>query len=283
MEYFEALGLKCEPFSSSPDPDMFFRSNSQQECLHQLEIAIRLRRGLNVVLGESGTGKTTICRRLLRELTHGGDIDVSLILDPGLGDPAAFVARLAESLHVPAEEPPGSTHEFMERIKSHLFDRGVIGGRILCLVIDEGQKLRPECLEILRELLNYETNEFKLLQIAIFARADFMDRLLEQPNLADRVNYLLALAPFTFRETKKMVSKRLTQAATKDMPPPRFSLAALYLLHLKCRGYPGQVVRMCREAMLSVARRGKKKAGLLDVPRGAVNGVPAVAPRPAAH
>jgi general secretion pathway protein A len=269
MEYFEALGLSREPFSSSPDPDMFFRSESQQECLRQLETAIRLRRGLNVVLGEAGTGKTALCRQLLRELAGDAGINASLISAPGPDDTAAFVARLAESLRVPAEEPPGSIHELMERIKSHLFDQGVARGRILCLLIDEGQTLRPECLEILRELLNYETNEFKLLQIAIFARTGFMDRLLHQPNLADRVNYLLALAPFTFRETKRMIAARLALAAAGNAPGPRLSPAALYLVHRRGQGCPGQVVQLCREALSSAARRGKKRAGLLDVPRAA--------------
>jgi len=280
MEYFEAFGLALDPFSSAPDQDLFEPSAFQLECLRHLEIAIRLRRGLSVVLGGAGSGKTAICRRLLRELEYGGVIDTSLIPDPGQGDPQAFVLSLSRSLGIPAGEEPGSTHEIMERIKSHLFDRGVTGRRILCLVVDQGQKLCPERLEILRELLNYETNEYKLLQIAIFARAGFMDRLHAQHNLADRVNYLHALTPFSFRETREMINERLSLAAAKDRPAPRFSLAAKGALHLWGRGCPGEIVRMCRAAMDSAASRGKKSVGLLDARRGAKAGVPATGPRP---
>ena len=66
MEYYEILHLGREPFSNSPDPDFFYSAPSYQESLQRLEIAIRLRRGLNVVLGEVGTGKTTLSRVLLK-------------------------------------------------------------------------------------------------------------------------------------------------------------------------------------------------------------------------
>ncbi|MBF0482591.1 MAG: AAA family ATPase [Desulfovibrionaceae bacterium] len=268
MEYFEVLGLERDPFPGSPEPGAFPFSGPQLECLQQLEIAIRLRRGLSVALGGPGLGKTAICRELLRECDSSGDIDARLLPDPGADDPAAFAARLRQTLRVPAEGPAGSIHEFQERIKLHLFDQGVTHGRIQCLVIDEGQKLDPERLEILRELLNYETNEFKLLQIAIFARSEFMDRLLSQPNLADRVNYLHELTPLTFRQTREMIATRLALAASGHTPPPRFSLAAAYRLHRKCQGHPGALVRLCREALTAAAGRGKKNVGLADVARG---------------
>jgi general secretion pathway protein A len=268
MEYFESLNLRREPFSSSPDPDMFYRSRSQLECLRQLEIAIRLRRGLNIVLGAVGSGKTTICRQLFRELGHGGEIDPCLVLDPGSDDPADFVLHLSRSLGVPVADPPGSLHELMENVKSHLFDQGVIHRRIVCLVIDEGQKISPGCLEILRELLNYETNEFKLLQIVIFAQIELMDLLLAQPNLADRVNYLHTLAPFSLRETRDMIAARLSLAAVKNTAPPRFTAPAVYLAHLKGGGYPRRIVRLCHKALLAVSASGKKTVGAMDILRG---------------
>ena len=66
MEYFKLLDLKKEPFSTSPDPVFFYESHEHKECLNRLEIAIRLRRGLSVVMGEVGTGKTTVSRMLIQ-------------------------------------------------------------------------------------------------------------------------------------------------------------------------------------------------------------------------
>ncbi|MBN2686747.1 MAG: AAA family ATPase, partial [Deltaproteobacteria bacterium] len=67
MEYFKILNLIKEPFSNSPEPEFFYDSPQHVNCLQNLEMAIRLRRGLNVIVGEVGTGKTTLCRRLINQ------------------------------------------------------------------------------------------------------------------------------------------------------------------------------------------------------------------------
>ena len=89
--YLELLNLTREPFSNSPDPDAYYRTPTHEDCLNRLEIAIRLRRGLNVVLGEVGTGKSTLCRCLLRSLNEQSGIDVFLLLDAGFEDADEFV------------------------------------------------------------------------------------------------------------------------------------------------------------------------------------------------
>ncbi len=68
MDYFRILNLKREPFSNTPDPELFYPSRNHVECLQRIEMAIRLKRGLNVVIAEVGTGKTTLCRQ-----THPAD------------------------------------------------------------------------------------------------------------------------------------------------------------------------------------------------------------------
>jgi len=82
MDYFSILNLKQEPFSNSPDPDFFFHSREHQECLQKLELSILLRRGLNVIIGDVGTGKTTLCRQLIRRFAKRDEITTHLILDP---------------------------------------------------------------------------------------------------------------------------------------------------------------------------------------------------------
>lgn len=75
MNYFKVLGLVKEPFSNSPDPEFFFQSRKHVSCLQKLEIAVRMRRGLNVVMGEVGTGKTTLSRQLIRKFSEDEGIE----------------------------------------------------------------------------------------------------------------------------------------------------------------------------------------------------------------
>ena len=82
MQFYEILGFNCEPFSTSPDPAFFYRSQEHEDCLQRLEISIRLRRGLNVVLGDVGTGKTTLSRMLLQNTGSDDNILFQVILDP---------------------------------------------------------------------------------------------------------------------------------------------------------------------------------------------------------
>ena len=95
MEYFKLLNLEKEPFSNSPDPDYFFKSRQHKACLQKLELSLRLRRGLNVVIGEVGTGKTTLCRQIIKKFSRDEEVETHLILDPHMADPKAFLPNLA--------------------------------------------------------------------------------------------------------------------------------------------------------------------------------------------
>ena len=166
-QLFGAPESDAGAFSNSPDPDAYYRTPTHEDCLNRLEIAIRLRRGLNVVLGEVGTGKSTLCRCLLRSLNEQSGIDVFLLLDAGFEDADEFVRHLCE-LFAGQRPPEGvARRECISVIQNRVFDKALEQNRNLVLFIDEGQKLSPAALEVLRELLNFETNTEKLLQIVI--------------------------------------------------------------------------------------------------------------------
>ena len=185
--YLELLNLTREPFSNSPDPDAYYRTPTHEDCLNRLEIAIRLRRGLNVVLGEVGTGKSTLCRCLLRSLNEQSGIDVFLLLDAGFEDADEFVRHLCE-LFAGQRPPEGvARRECISVIQNRVFDKALEQNRNLVLFIDEGQKLSPAALEVLRELLNFETNTEKLLQIVIFGQPELAQIIEGMPNFKDRI------------------------------------------------------------------------------------------------
>ncbi|MBU4287620.1 MAG: ATP-binding protein, partial [Proteobacteria bacterium] len=177
MDYLKIVHLSKEPFSNSPDPEFFFQSSQHVACLQKLELSIRLRRGLNVVIGDIGTGKTTLCRQIIRRFAQQDETETHLILDPKFSNQSEFLNTIAEMFGLEKAEKDSDEWQIKERIKNYLFQKGVDDEKKTILIIDEGQKIPVFCLEILREFLNYETNEYKLLQIVIFAQREFEQTL----------------------------------------------------------------------------------------------------------
>ena len=261
MSYFEILNLDREPFSNSPEPEFFFEAPQHVNCLQQLEISIRLRRGLNVVIGDVGTGKTTLSRMLIRKL-HGDDtVEFHLLMDPDFGGPIQFLAGIARMLGA-VDSTRGLTEwQLKEAIKQHLFRRGIDEDKVVVLIIDEGQKLPGFCIEILREFLNYETNRFKLLQIVLFAQPEFNAILERRENFADRMNVCLRLRPLDFTQMRRMIEHRIAQASQAGHEPVEFTLPALAAIYTATGGVPRKVVMLCHQVILAMIVRNRSRAG----------------------
>ena len=265
MDYFKILNLNREPFSNSPEPEFFYQSSQHLGCLQKLELAIRLHRGLNVVMGNVGTGKTTLCRELLIRFAKSeedrNEVETHLLLDPSIGTPREFLATVATAFGISGAAAAESEWQLKEGIKQHLFRRGVDEKKTVVLIIDEGQKLPDFGLEILREFLNYETNESKLLQIVIFAQNEFEETLRQHPNFADRVNQFIALEPLNFRETRQLVAFRIAQASGAERPPRLFTWPGLWAVYKATGGYPRRIITLCHQSMLTLIIQNRKRAG----------------------
>ncbi|MBN2439082.1 MAG: AAA family ATPase [Deltaproteobacteria bacterium] len=272
MDYFQILNLIREPFSNSPEPDLFYQSPKHVRCLQNLELAVRLRRGLNVVLGQVGTGKTTLCRRLIAQFAGTNQdndaMETHLLMDPAFSTSLEFLTTVAMGFGIAGKQKTEAAADsdvtdwqLKEKIKDHLFKKGVEEEKIVILIIDEGQKLPDFCLEILREFLNYETNENKLLQIIIFAQPEFQQILNRFENVADRVNLLYVLQPLNFKETRGMIQYRLAQAGEPGYTPRLFTRPGLLAIYLSTGGYPRKIITLCHQAVLAMIIQNRSKAG----------------------
>jgi len=255
MHYYEILGLEREPFSSSPDPAFFYLSDEYRECLQRLEISIRLKRGLNIVLGQVGTGKTTLSRVLYRMFQRESrDFMFHFILDPSFPTEFQFFSSLVKLFDI---TPSGrSTFEYKETIQNYLFQKGVEEKKTIVLLIDEGQKLSRPHLEILRNLLNYETNEYKLLQLLIFAQMEFSEKVKGVENFLDRVNMKYAFLPLNEADTRKMIEFRL-RIAGLNSGRSLFTDDAYMAIYSETLGFPRKIINLCHHALLTMLIKEK--------------------------
>jgi len=265
MSYFKVLGLEKEPFSTSPDPVFFYRSASHDTALKRLEISIRLRRGLNLILGDVGTGKTTLSRTLLQTFKDEGDYIFHMILDPHYKSEFQFLLSLVRMFGI--MPPFKSTLDFKEALEKYLFQKGIDENKTIILLIDEGQKMTPENLEVLRMLLNYETNEFKLLQLVIMAQVELLARIRRIRNFVDRVALKYTINPLDENETKEMIGFRLRQAGYNHQNS-LFTDEAIKLIYQHTQGYPRRIALLCHDALETIVMQEQS-----SVDSGVINSI----------
>ena len=257
MSYFKILGFEKEPFSTSPDPEFFYLSKEHETALTNILIELRLKRGLSVILGDIGTGKTTLSRKLILELKSRGDFIFNIILDPSFENESLFLASLAKDFEINLEAKTSPTIlDLRESLERFLFQKGVTENKIVTLIIDEAQKLNENSLEVLRVLLNYETNEFKLLQLVLLGQLELHSEIMNIPNFFDRISFKYTLNPLDFDETKEMIEFRIRQAGYKASMR-LFLDDAIREIYQYSRGYPLQITMLCHRALKDLVLKNK--------------------------
>lgn len=259
MSYYEFFSLKEEPFSTSPDPSFFWLSENHRAAFYRLQVGIKLKRGLSVVLGDVGTGKTTLSRRLF-QVMQNPQVEFHPIFTAFAKTDSQFAHLLLEAFQLKvSQNAKGFLVNALSTIERYLLKRSLEEGKTVVLLIDEAQKLSPEALEILRALLNYESHQEKLLQLILIGQAELLPKLTRSKNFWDRVSLKQVLRPLTVIETEKLIQFRLERAGWQGAEP-LFSTEACEAIHEISRGYPRQITRLAHDALeLAVMR---EKAGV---------------------
>lgn len=251
MSYYKILGLEREPFSTSPDPEFFYQSREHKSALYRVRISIELKRGLSVILGDVGTGKTTLSRKLSQLLKAEPNIIVVMILNPMYETGEQFLSDMAERFHITVgagEDKAPNIMDYMKAIERFLFEKGVEERQTIVLLIDEAQKLVNPCLEILRSLLNYETNEYKILQLILMGQMELLPRLAQIKNLWDRISLKYIINPLEEEELNELIDFRLKQAGYVSRYP-LFVDDAIRVIYDYSQGYPRKVAMLCHDAL----------------------------------
>jgi len=255
MSYFKVLGFEKEPFSTSPDPEFLYLARDHDTVLVNTLIELRLKRGLSVILGDVGTGKTSLSRKLIQELNAREDFIFHIVLDPYFENEKVFLDYLVRSLGIIPENPQGMMG-LKEALEKFLFQKGVIEEKSIVLIVDEAQKLNPASLETLRVLLNYETNEYKLLQLILLGQLELHSKIMDIPNFLDRISFKYTLNPLSREETKEMIEFRIGEAGYKSNMH-LFLDEAIDEIYRYTKGYPRKITILCHRALKALILRNR--------------------------
>jgi type II secretory pathway predicted ATPase ExeA len=264
MSYYRLLGFEKEPFSTSPDPDFFYLTREHDVALTNILIELRLRRGLSVILGDIGTGKTTLSRKLIRCLKERGDFIFHIVLDPCFDNEQLFLRSLVRNFEINFEAAGGmfqktgevTVLDLKEALEKFLYQKTIVENKTVVLVVDEAQKLSNTAIEMLRIILNYETNESKLLQLVLLGQLELHSKIISIPNFFDRISFKYTLNPLGFEETRDMISFRIRQAGYQSKYP-LFSDDAIAMIHKTAKGYPRKITLLCHRALKNIVVRKK--------------------------
>ncbi|MFL3005860.1 MAG: AAA family ATPase [Candidatus Neomarinimicrobiota bacterium] len=255
MNLFKAIGLRSDPFSTSPNVDLFYPATEHRQCLEGLELAIRMKRGLSVIKGGIGVGKTTISRKLIQNFKNeSDDFTFHLILDPKFESEIILLKHIIELFGI--NESADSVQDCRNIIENYLLRVGLEQGKTLVLIVDEGQNLPGDMLDVFRTLLNFETDEFKLLQLIIFGQPEMSRIIKDYPNFEDRIIFNFDLGPISLEDTKGMIHHRIQ--VTSGEKKNWFTDESIIKIHKNTQGYPRKITQLCHQALLIMMSESKE-------------------------
>lgn len=250
--YYSVLGFDCEPFATSPDPEFFYHTRQHDLALTNLLIELRLRRGLSVIFGDVGTGKTTLSRKLLHELNKRGDMIFHMILNPAFNGEAQFLASLVRNFDIKLPKNASFNRddimELRDSIEKFLIEKTLEEKRTIVLIIDEAQKLDLTTLEALRILLNFETNDAKLIQLVLLGQLELYSKVIHMHNFMDRISFKYTLNPLDVTETGELINFRITKAGYKG-DKRIFLDEAVSEIYSYTKGYPRKINMLCHKIL----------------------------------
>jgi type II secretory pathway predicted ATPase ExeA len=245
VSYLEYYQLREQPFSITVDPKFYYNSKQHDDALVRLTYAATERKGLAVLVGEVGAGKTTVARRLLDHLDETEFEAALLIIVHAAITSQWLLKRIARQLGVeqPAEDSPGVLAQLSQRLVE-LFE----AGKKVVVLIDEAQMLNSrELMEEFRGILNMEIEGQKLITFILFGLPDLDQTLALDGPLAQRVAIRYQLRAFTDAITRDYITFRLKVAGSAQSP---FTPGAITAIHRVTGGTPRLINTLCDNALL---------------------------------
>jgi len=245
MDYLDFYRLKDYPFSNFVDNRFYYNTKQHSEILLRLKYAVDTMKGLVVVLGDIGTGKTTLARRMLDELDEANYEAAMLVIIHSSITSEWLLRKIATQFGV--KEPGESEIELLGSLYRRLLDIHESGRKAVVLV-DEAQMLNSKkIMEEFRGLLNMETPEGKLITIIFFGLPELDEYIKLDEPLRQRIAFKCHLTSLDEDITRKYIEHRLRVAGCNDNI---FEPEAINLIHHYSKGIPRLINIICDNALL---------------------------------
>jgi general secretion pathway protein A len=252
--YEAFFGLDSRPFDLTPDPRYLFLTPSHREALSNLEYGISARTGVTVLVGEAGTGKTTLIRATL-DARDQAKTKTIYMNNPTLTR-SEFLEFMAAEFQLPSQAADSKTR-LLRELEDALLE--MLNADITpALIIDEAHSLPYELLEEIRLLANIDTAKVKLLPIILAGQPELAARLNDQSlrQLKQRVELRCDLKPLDLGETGAYITARVKVAG--GQAPALFTREAVMMIHERSNGIPRVISVICHNALISSFAQGRK-------------------------
>ena len=258
LPYLAYFNLKEEPFSTVPSPRYLFLTPVHATALSKAEFVVETKKGLAVVFGDTGMGKSSLARLLHQKFLDKSYRSV-LITNPNYPGPYSLLRTIAQEFSLP--RLGRSYQEMLLLFKAFVFNEAIEQGRTIVLMIDEAQTLKLPLIELLRQLINFETNQQKLLQLVLFSQEELLSKLSHPRarNFRSRIVMASTLDRLGPRDLAQMVDFRWRVASGGEEHP--FEPAAVQALYEQSQGMPREAAILADNALLLAYLRKQKRIG----------------------
>jgi general secretion pathway protein A len=252
--YLRYYGLRELPFELTPNPRFLFMTPQHREALANLQYGLSTAKAVTLLIGEAGTGKTTLLRAAL-ESEVCRNVTCVHLTNPGLSRDE-FVETLAKAFDL-SDQASHSKAALLSELETVLKERRA-RGVVTALVVDEAQRLSEDLLEEVRLLANIETDTEKLLPLVLAGQPELADRLNETSlrQLKQRVALRCEITPFALTDTAAYIAYRIRTAGGESAR--LFTREAVVLIQEYSQGIPRTISVICDNALLSGFAAGRQ-------------------------
>lgn len=208
---------------------------------------MELRRGLGLIMGDVGVGKTTLLRKLYVTVSNESNYSPHVILDPYAESELVFLQKINDAFGL--SNGHRTANDYQKAIEQYLFQRRIEENKITVLFVDEGQRLSVPAIEVLRTLLNYETNDEKLIQLILLGQMEILPMISGIKNFWDRIALKYVIKPLAEDEIRELINYRLKVAGYPENGECLFPDETMKLICRYTSGYPRRIVRVCHDAL----------------------------------